>query len=91
MTGAGAYDLIVCCCCRRCYPSAVSLCAPFFALHPPRRRAELLVAQAVLAERDFSPAAFEKELVKFAETEEYIVRGGRDKFKNLPKAMQVGG
>lgn len=27
--------------------------------------------------------------MKFADTEEYIVRGGRDKFKNLAKAMQV--
>lgn len=51
------------------------------------RRAEQLVAQAAVA--DFNPAAFEKELVKFAETEEYIVRGGREKFKNLPAAMKV--
>lgn len=54
------------------------------------RRAELAIAHAVAASADFNPAAFEKELVKFADTEEYIVRGGRDKFKNLPKAMQVG-
>lgn len=55
------------------------------------RRAELAIAHAVAASADFHPAAFEKELVKFADTEEYIVRGGRDKFKNLAKAMQVGG
>lgn len=54
-----------------------------------RRRAEQLVAQAVVA--DFNPTAFEKELVKFAETEEYIIRGGREKFKNLPQAMKVRG
>jgi hypothetical protein len=52
-----------------------------------RRRAEQLVAQAVVA--DFSPSAFEKELVKFAETEEYIIRGGREQFKKLPQAMKV--
>lgn len=55
----------------------------------PCRRAEQLVAQAVVAGRDFNPSAFEKELVEFAGTEEYIVRGGREKFKNLPQAMKV--
>lgn len=52
------------------------------------RRAELALLQAVAAEHDFNTAAFQKELVKFAETEEYIIKGGRDKFKNLPKALQ---
>jgi ketol-acid reductoisomerase len=50
------------------------------------RRAEQLVAQAVVA--DFNASAFEKELVEFAGTEEYIIRGGREKFKNLPQAMK---
>jgi hypothetical protein len=53
----------------------------------PCRRAEQLVAQAVVA--DFNASAFEKELVEFAGTEEYIIRGGREKFKNLPQAMKV--
>jgi ketol-acid reductoisomerase len=30
---------------------------------------------------------FEKELLKFADTEEYIVRGGRDKYAQLPQAF----
>jgi hypothetical protein len=62
-----------CCCCL------VGCCSP--------RRAEQLVAQAVVA--DFHPAAFEKELVQFADREEYIVRGGRERFKNLKEAMKV--
>jgi hypothetical protein len=49
------------------------------------------LAQAVVAGRDFNAASFEKELVKFADTEEYIIRGGRDKFKNLAQAMKVSG
>lgn len=73
--------LLFCCCCRCCHRRDL--------LHPVTpRRAEQLVAGAVVA--DFHPTAFEKELVKFAETEEYIVRGGRERFKNLKEAMKVG-
>lgn len=37
---------------------------------------------------DFNTKAFKKELVKFASMEEYIVRGGRDKFSGLPEAFK---
>ncbi len=37
---------------------------------------------------DFNAKAFKKELVKFAGTEEYIVRGGRDKFPALKDAFK---
>jgi ketol-acid reductoisomerase len=37
---------------------------------------------------DFPTKVFPKELVKFAETEEYIVRGGRDKYNLLGKAFE---
>ncbi len=36
---------------------------------------------------DFQTKVFEKELVKFASSEEYIVRGGRDKFSKLKDAF----
>ncbi|KAJ9534232.1 hypothetical protein QJQ45_006940 [Haematococcus lacustris] len=36
---------------------------------------------------DFNTKVFEKEHVKFANTEEYIVRGGRDKFPKLKQAF----
>jgi ketol-acid reductoisomerase len=52
------------------------------------RRAQLTVLQAVAAEHDFNTTAFDKELVQFAGTEEYIIKGGRDKFQNLGKALQ---
>lgn len=37
---------------------------------------------------DFDTKAFTKELVQFADTEEYIVKGGRDKFSGLPEAFK---
>lgn len=37
---------------------------------------------------DFQSSVFEKEKIKLAETEEYIVRGGRDKFSLLPQAFE---
>lgn len=37
---------------------------------------------------DFKTDAFQKELVEFAGTKEYIVKGGRDKFSALPKAFE---
>jgi len=45
--------------------------------------------QAVPAERTFESRVFERELVQFAGpgTEEYVVKGGRDRFKLLPKAF----
>ncbi|MFP4427519.1 MAG: ketol-acid reductoisomerase [Spirochaetaceae bacterium] len=36
---------------------------------------------------DFQSSVFEKEKIRLADTEEYIVRGGRDKFPLLPKAF----
>ena len=36
---------------------------------------------------DFETRVFEKEKINLADTEEYIVRGGRDKFALLPKAF----
>jgi ketol-acid reductoisomerase len=36
---------------------------------------------------DFASAAFKKERVQLADTEEFIVRGGRDLFGQLPKAF----
>jgi ketol-acid reductoisomerase len=46
----------------------------------------------LLDNRDRSPCAlsqvFKKDLVKFAETEEYVVKGGRDKYALLPKAFE---
>lgn len=37
---------------------------------------------------DFDAKVFEKELVTFAGIDEYIVRGGRDKFDKLPEAFK---
>ncbi|PSC69959.1 acetohydroxy acid isomeroreductase isoform B [Micractinium conductrix] len=37
---------------------------------------------------DLHSNVFPKELVKFAETEEYIYRGGRDKYSKLPEAFK---
>ncbi len=36
---------------------------------------------------DFETKVFEKEKIRLADSEEYIVRGGRDKFPLLPKAF----
>jgi ketol-acid reductoisomerase len=56
------------------------------------RRATALVMNAV--HLDFNTKAFNKELVSFAGKEEYIIRGGRDKFAKLGEAFagvkQVG-
>ncbi|KAL4858940.1 Ketol-acid reductoisomerase [Chlorella vulgaris] len=38
-------------------------------------------------ELDYDVKVFDKELVTFAEKEEYIIRGGRDKFSKLPAAF----
>ncbi|KAI8102051.1 hypothetical protein M9434_007110 [Picochlorum sp. BPE23] len=37
---------------------------------------------------DYDTKVFKKELVQFADTEEYIYRGGRDKFNLLPEAFK---
>jgi len=50
-----------------------------------QKRAVSQVCNAV--HLDFNTKSFEKELVNFANTEEYIVRGGRDKFSKLPTAF----
>lgn len=72
-------------------PTALPVVAPLRAAQPVRRGAAQ-VAQAV--HLDFDAKAFQKELVKFADSEEYIVRGGRDKFPKLKEAFagikQVG-
>ena len=44
-------------------------------------------AVAAAVKLDYDTKAFEKELVEFAGAPEYIVKGGRDKFANLPKAF----
>ena len=54
------------------------------AVQPCRKAAQ--VCQA--AHLDFNTTAFKKDLVQFAETEEYIVKGGRDKFGGLPAAFE---
>mmetsp|Transcript_25254 Transcript_25254/g.63638 ORF Transcript_25254/g.63638 Transcript_25254/m.63638 type:complete len:445 (-) Transcript_25254:661-1995(-) len=64
--------------------------APLLAARPGLRRAAGRTARlAALAavKIDFDTKVFEKELTKFADTEEYIVRGGRDKFSALPQAF----
>jgi hypothetical protein len=46
-----------------------------------------VASRAVAVPLDFDTAAFKKDLVEFAGTQEYIVKGGRDKFENLPRAF----
>lgn len=55
-------------------PSAV-------AVRPATTRRALRTVAAVA--HDFNAKVFKKELTEFAGTEEYIVRGGRDKFPLL--------
>ena len=43
---------------------------------------------ATAVQHDFNAQAFNKELVDFAGSSEYIVKGGRDKFSNLPQAFK---
>lgn len=50
------------------------------------RRLSVRVAASV--KFDYDTKVFQKELVKFADTEEYIYRGGRDKFNLLPEAFK---
>ncbi|KAI8473505.1 MAG: acetohydroxy acid isomeroreductase [Monoraphidium minutum] len=53
-----------------------------------RRVARLQPVAAVVEGRDFDTKVFKKDLVKFAGTEEYVVKGGRDKYPLLPKAFE---
>jgi len=50
------------------------------------RRAVRVCTNAV--KFDYDTKVFQKELVKFADTEEYIYRGGRDKYALLPEAFK---
>jgi hypothetical protein len=56
----------------------VSIRAPH---RPPLHRATAI-------KLDYDTTAFEKELVDFAGAPEYIVKGGRDRFANLPQAFR---
>ena len=64
-------------------PAAAKLAKPAAAGRAGRRA--LTISSAL--HMDFDTKAFSKELAKFASTEEYIVRGGRDKFNKLPQAF----
>jgi ketol-acid reductoisomerase len=55
------------------------------AARPAGRQSAVKVLNAVYL--DFDTKVFAKELVEFAGKEEYIVRGGRDKFDKLPAAF----
>jgi hypothetical protein len=56
---------------------------------PIKRGVSRAVRLAVAAKAvDFPVKVFPKQLVKFADTEEFIVQGGRDKFALLPKAFE---
>lgn len=63
-----------------------ALRCPVAAASRPVRRGAVQVANAV--HLDFNTKAFQKELVSFAGREEYIVRGGRDKFSGLKEAFK---
>lgn len=65
--------------------TGISLAAP--AVSSVKRNVRGSVQKLNAVHMDFDTKAFQKELVKFASTEEYIVRGGRDKFKGLPSAF----
>ncbi len=52
------------------------------------RKHSLQVSNAVKELLEFDTKVFEKEKVDFAGAEEYIYRGGRDKYKLLPEAFK---
>lgn len=66
--------------------------APALVAGPSGRRAAVsrrgAVQVSAAVHLDFNTASFKKELVKFVDTEEYIVRGGRDKFPGLKTAFK---
>ncbi|KFM23718.1 Ketol-acid reductoisomerase, chloroplastic [Auxenochlorella protothecoides] len=75
----------------RCAPTT-SIVAPRLgpltrpaSLRSTRGRRSLTVQNAV--KYDYNTKVFEKELLTFAGSEEYIYRGGRDKFSKLPEAF----
>lgn len=53
----------------------------------PRRRVTCRAAAAE-PKLDYNTSAFQKDLVEFAGEPEYIVKGGRDKFEQLPAAFK---
>jgi hypothetical protein len=55
-------------------------------LRPPRYAR--FVSCAAEVKLNYETTAFKKELVEFAGEPEYIVKGGRDKFKGLPQAFE---
>ena len=52
------------------------------------RQQSLQIRNAVAERLDFDTKVFQKEKVSFAGAEEYIYRGGRDKYKMLPEAFK---
>ena len=52
------------------------------------RKQSLQVRNAVAERLDFDTKVFQKEKVDFAGSEEFIYRGGRDKYKLLPQAFK---
>ena len=52
------------------------------------RKQSLQIRNAVTELLDFDTKIFQKEKVDFAGAEEFIYRGGRDKYKLLPEAFK---
>ena len=52
------------------------------------RKQSLQIRNAVTELLDFDTKVFQKEKVDFAGAEEFIYRGGRDKYKLLPEAFK---
>lgn len=52
------------------------------------RKQHLQIRNAVTERLEFDTKVFEKEQVDFAGAEEFIYRGGRDKYKLLPQAFK---
>lgn len=52
------------------------------------RKQSLQICNAVKELLEFDTKVFEKEKVDFAGAEEFIYRGGRDKYKLLPQAFK---
>lgn len=57
-------------------------------LRASARKQGLQIRNAVSEILEFDTKVFEKEKVDFAGVEEYIYRGGRDKYKMLPQAFK---
>ena len=52
------------------------------------RKQSLQIRNAVAERLDFDTKVFQKEKVSFAGADEFIYRGGRDKYKMLPEAFK---